>query len=218
MINEIFQILEASKENENIESFGPKFDQLLESVGASQNEANDWTVNRTIRIKLAMRAVSEGSKLETVIDLLTWKDFEGFIAEILGEHNFRCVESFRRRGNKLQRGMEIDVIGERGRTLVVIDAKMWGVRKGKSSALMTAAEKQLERTRELCSELERLSKKIGELSSGRYTLIPMITTWLVEDVEFHEGVPIIPIFKFNSFILDLDRYEEMVVTVDCFVD
>lgn len=108
-------------------------------------------------------------------------------------------------------GMEIDVVGVRGRTIIAIDAKMWGVRSGKGSALKTAAEKQKTRTLELSSELDRLSKKLTSLTNGSYTIFPVLVTWLVEDVELHEGVPVVPIFKLNSFIHELDNYEDLVV-------
>jgi hypothetical protein len=169
-------------------------------------------LDREDRIQLAMEAVSLGVQVEKVVSLLNWKDFEGLVANILEENSFTCVESFRRRGNQELEGMEIDVIGVKGSTIVSVDAKMWGVRGGKSSALKTAAENQNGRTYVLSTELERLSKKMKTLQCGSYHLLPMIVTWLVEDVQFYDGVPIIPVFKFNSFMLQLPDYEEMIVS------
>jgi hypothetical protein len=143
---------------------------------------------------------------------MTWKDFEGFVAGILAENTYKCVESFRRVGNSEIHGMEIDVVGVRGRTIIAVDAKMWGVRGGKASALKTAAEKQKTRTFELSQELQRLFKKIPSLAEDTYTIFPVIVTWLVEEVEFHEGVPVVPIFKLNSFIQELEHHEDLVVS------
>ena len=89
---------------------------------------------------------------------------------------------------------------------------MCGFRSGKASALKSAAEKENKRTVELASELDRLSKKLNTLTEGPYTIFPVIVTWLVEEVELHEGVPVVPVFKLNSFILDLEQYEDMVVS------
>ena len=108
--------------------------------------------------------------------------------------------------------MEIDVIGVKGATIIAVDAKMWGTRSGKASALRTAAEKQKTRTQELSEELDRLAEKMGSLAMTEYQLFPVIVTWLVEDVELHEGVPVVPIFKLNSFILDLYQYEDLIVS------
>jgi hypothetical protein len=108
--------------------------------------------------------------------------------------------------------MEIDVVGVRGKTIIAVDAKMWSVRSGKASALKTAAEKQKTRTLELSLELDRLSKKLENVVKGSYTIFPVLVTWLVEEVELHEGVPVVPIFKLNSFIHELDYYEDLVVS------
>jgi len=159
-----------------------------------------------------MQVVELGAEIVEVVKLMTWKDFEGLIAGILNENNFRCTESFRRRGSSDVKGMEIDVIGVRGPMALSVDAKMWSVRGGKASALRTAAEKQKERTIRLTTQLSRLSEKIPSMVKGQYTIIPIMVTWLVEEVELHEGVPVVPVFKLNSFIQDFELYEDLVVS------
>jgi hypothetical protein len=36
-------------------------------------------------------------------------------------------------------------------------------------------------------------------------LIPIIVTFIEEDIKFYEGMPIIPILRLNSFINEIDR-------------
>ena len=208
----ITEILRQTKEGGEVSSTGSLTEEVLDQLGVSLSSGIPIQVNRTQRIDLARRAVKEGANIADVVDLLTWKDFEGFVASILSENTYRCVESYRRRGNSLIQGMEIDVIGVKGNTIISIDAKMWSIRSGKASALKTAAEKQKKRTLELSEELDKLSKKMGTLTERKYSLFPVLVTWLVEEVELHEGVPVVPIFKLNSFILDLDQYEDLVVS------
>ena len=50
------------------------------------------------------------------------------------------------------------------------------------------------------------------MRGGEYEFIPIIVTWLVEEVEMHEGVPIVPVFKFNSFILNFEQYQDLMVS------
>jgi hypothetical protein len=169
-------------------------------------------VNREQRIDLAMRVIQYGAELVKVVELMTWKDFEGLVAGILEENRFSCIESFRRKGNETVRGMEIDVIGARGYTILSIDAKMWGVRGGKASALKTASVKQKERTIRLTTQLQKLSEKISSMRKGKYTVFPVMVTWLVEEVEINEGVPVVPVFKLNSFIQDFEKYEDFIVS------
>jgi len=213
----ILRLLEETKDSETLTEVSDAARSLLTRLGAQEDTDGSIVVSRENRISLVTEAVSLGVDIESVVEQTTWKDFEGLVARVLSENDYICVESFRRRGSELLRGMEIDVIGVKGSTVVVIDAKMWGVRPGKSSALMTAAEKQKERTARLPGQMRKLSEKIGGLREGTYRLIPILVTWLVEEVAFHEGVPIVPIFELNSFLFDLSMYEDLLVSFDACV-
>ena len=208
----IKEILEQTKDSGELTTTTSLDSDLLDQLGVKEGSDNSIHVDRSQRIDLAKRAVQLGVDIAEIVELLTWKDFEGFVASILVANTFQCVESFRRRGNSLVHGMEIDVIGVRGDTIISIDAKMWGVRSGKKTALKQAAEKQKIRTQELSNELDRLSSKMTNLDTREYRLFPALVTWLVEEVEFHEGVPVVPIFKLNSFILEFYQYEDFMVS------
>lgn len=211
ILNTIIEVLRQTKENSELSLTDSLEEKELEKLGFEKTDGK-FIIDRTQRIDLAKQAVEHGAGIGDIVELLTWKDFEGFVASILTANSYQCVESFRRRGNSLMYGMEIDVIGVRGSSIIAIDAKMWGIRSGKASALKKAAEKQKIRTKELSEELDRLAKKIEKLSTREYQLLPVLVTWLVEEVELHEGVPVVPIFKLNSFILDVDQYEDLIVS------
>ncbi|MFW9956776.1 MAG: hypothetical protein ACFFCT_01785 [Candidatus Odinarchaeota archaeon] len=210
--NTIVEILKETKENGIITKQNGFTRDFLEHFGVYGDKNGAIIVSREKRIDLAMAAVEKGMEISEVISLLTWKDFEGLIAGILVENGFRCIESYRRKGNSFERGMEIDVIGVRGGLVFAIDAKMWGVRGGKSSSLRTAIEKQKVRTKKLVSQSEHLSRKMKAELQGQYEFVPIIVTWLVEEVELHEGVPVVPVFKFNSFVLDFESYRDLIVS------
>jgi len=208
----ILEILDQSKDTGKVTDLECVNTDLCYKFNLHVTQDETITVDREKRIDLAMQVVELGAEIVEVVKLMTWKDFEGLIAGILSENNFRCTESFRRRGSSDVKGMEIDVIGVRGPMALSVDAKMWSVRGGKASALRTAAEKQKERTIRLTTQLSRLSEKIPSMVKGQYTIIPIMVTWLVEEVELHEGVPVVPVFKLNSFIQDFELYEDLVVS------
>jgi hypothetical protein len=210
--NTIIEILKQTKDGGVITKENESLTSFLEPFSISRGKEGELIVDREKRISIAMAAVERGMDIAEIISLLTWKDFEGLIASILVEHGFRCIESYRRRGNSTEKGMEIDVIGIRGKVVLSVDAKMWGVRGGKSSALRTAAVKQKERTIRLVTQSEHLSKKIRIETQRDYEFFPILTTWLVEEVELYEGVPVVPIFKFNSFILDFETYRDLIIS------
>ncbi|MHA2380037.1 MAG: hypothetical protein ACXADS_12255 [Candidatus Thorarchaeota archaeon] len=212
---QVMNVLKCTKESEPLLNVDESMTDLLLEVGATRTTDDSWVFDRSSRVSLALQAISMGAEPESIVNLLTWKDFEGLVAGILDANDYRCVESFRRRGTSEVSGMEIDVIGARGKRIVAVDAKMWGVRAGKSSALRNAAEEQRERTARLCGDIERLAEKMGGFSHGTYTLMPILVTWLVEEIILNEGVPIVPVFKLNSFILELPSYEDMIVSYEC---
>lgn len=206
------EILDQSKETGLVKDFDGLDLDICYNLNLRVNDGGTIEVDREKRIELAMMATETGMQIVDVVNMLTWKDFEGLIANILAENNFKCTESFRRRGTFDVKGMEIDVIGVRGHTIISVDAKMWSVRGGKGSALRTAAENQKVRTKMLTAQLTKLSKKIPAIVPGNYTIFPTMVTWLVEEVEMHEGVPVVPVFKLNGFIQDFEIYEDRIVS------
>ncbi|MHA2425114.1 MAG: hypothetical protein ACXAEF_10020 [Candidatus Thorarchaeota archaeon] len=210
----LVSILKHSKDGDAILSTSVLMTEVLEELGVLVSTDQTWTLTRDQRISVALKAISAGIEPETVVMSMTWKDFEGLIAQVLSENSYDCTESFRRRGNKLEEGMEIDVIGVRGNSILVIDAKMWGVRKYKASALIEAVKKQIVRTERLADQLDKLTKRIPNLKPQRYELYPIMVTWLVEDVKLHEGVPVVPVFKLNSFLQELAHFQDMVIAVE----
>jgi len=213
-LQQILHLLEESKENGTISSLDDQSRSILAQLEVRKTMDEQLHISREQRVSLALLAVSSGAEIESVIERMTWKDFEAFVARVLTENDYACVESFRRRGNQLVKGMEVDVIGVKGNTVIAIDAKMWGVRPGKSSALMTAADRQKDRTARLPDQIKKLSDRIPSMRDGLYRVIPVLVTWLIENTEFQEGVPIVPVFQLNSFLLDLPVYEDMIVSYE----
>ncbi len=211
-IQHILGMLKESKDRDAVLLADPVDIRLLQKLGVSNLDDGQWIVKREERIDLATVAVSHGVDMERVVKVMSWKDFEGFVGRVLDENGYKYTESFRKRGTGETEGMEIDVVGVKGKRILSLDAKMWGDRSGKTSALVAAAEKQATRTSRLGNELERLQKKIGVLRPGEYNLLPAIVTWLVEDIQFHEGVPIVPIFKLNAFLLELDNFAHSMIS------
>ncbi len=177
----IIQILRASRETGVVTSLSQPVVRILRDVGAEEHDSI-WVLDRQTRIRLAQEAVSQGVDIESIVDSLTWKDFESLVASVLRENGFRCIESLRRRGDAIADGMEIDVVGVRGHNIVSVDAKMWGTRHDKTSALVLAAKRQNRRTTQLTKMLPILAVKLS-IQPGRYTFIPVLVTWLVEDIE-----------------------------------
>ncbi|MCS7094070.1 MAG: restriction endonuclease [Candidatus Aenigmarchaeota archaeon] len=133
--------------------------------------------------------IKNGLTLEEAFQTINWQDFEKVVAEIFEKHGFKSTINF---VFKTEKKYQIDVLAERGELIVLVDCKQWGKHRYKVSELKKAALRHKER----CEEF----KKIVE--DGR-KLIPLIVTLLDECVYQFEGVYIVPLFKLNSFLLEI---------------
>ena len=134
------------------------------------------------KLKSALSDIKSGVPIEEASRDVDWKDFEGLVAEILESKNFEVVRNFRMK----KPTMEIDVVGIRLDTAVLIDCKHW--KRMSNSALEGIVQKQVERVKHYVSITDEIMA------------IPVIVTLYQESVKLINKVPIVPIMQFSSFI------------------
>ena len=134
------------------------------------------------KLKTAISAIKSGVPIEEASRDVDWKDFEGLVAEILESKNFEVVRNFRMK----KPTMEIDVVGIRLDTAVLIDCKHW--KRMSNSALEGIVQKQVERVKHYVSITDEIMA------------VPVIVTLYQESVKLINKVPIVPIMQFSSFI------------------
>ena len=134
------------------------------------------------KLKTALSDIKSGVPIEDASLNVDWKDFEGLVAEILESKNFEVVRNFRMK----KPTMEIDVVGIRLDTAVLIDCKHW--KRMSNSALEEIVQKQIERVKHYVSITDEIMAA------------PVIVTLYQEGVKLINKVPIVPIMQFSSFI------------------
>ena len=134
------------------------------------------------KLKTALSDIKSGVPIEEASRDVDWKDFEGLVAEILESKNFEVVRNFRMK----KPTMEIDVVGIRLDTAVLIDCKHW--KRMSNSALEGIVQKQVERVKHYVSITDEIMA------------VPVIVTLYQESVKLINKVPIVPIMQFSSFI------------------
>ncbi len=112
-----------------------------------------------------------------------WQSFESVAGKIFEANDFSVEVNKVKVENRKRR--QFDVIAKRGNLTIAVDCKRWDKDRYKTSALKDAVEKHIERTK--------------FLSSGA---LPLIVTLYDEAIYFHDDVPIVPIQKLNTFILE----------------
>jgi len=92
--------------------------------------------------------------------------------------------------------MQIDVVGinYESKLAIVVDCKHW--KRNNLSSISSYARKQAQRTSVL---LLQIRKKVS-------CAIPIMLTLYPMDIRLVDGVPVVPIVKFNSFIKDVPLY------------
>jgi hypothetical protein len=89
--------------------------------------------------------------------------------------------------------MEIDVVGTSSGFAIAVDCKHW--KRGSLSSIEGFAEKQAARA-------ERLLKHDNRVSMA----VPVVMTLHAESVRFAGGVPVVPVHKFRSFVMDVKGF------------
>jgi hypothetical protein len=145
---------------------------------------NDDLVNFNIpndRLQTALFAITFGATIEDVSEYLTWKDFEFLTGMILEEKDFDVTKNI----ILTKPRMEIDVVGKKMNTALLIDCKHW--KNMNKSALDEIVKKQIERVKRFVYD-------------KRISALPVIVTLHQEQIQFVDNVPIVPIMKLSSFL------------------
>ena len=148
------------------------------------------------KLKTALSDIKSGVPIEDASLNVDWKDFEGLVAEVLESKNFEVVRNFRMK----KPTMEIDVVGIRLDTAVLIDCKHW--KRMSNSALEKIVLKQIERVKHYVT------------TTNEIMAVPVIVTLYQEATKLVNRVPIVPIMQFSSFIDEFYGNLENIRTVE----
>jgi restriction endonuclease len=142
------------------------------------------------KIYAALLALRIGGDIEQVSTYLSWKDFEKLASELLTSFGYRTRTNVRFAKPR----MEVDVIGTAldGFTLAV-DCKHW--KRNNLSSISLFCEKQAARAKRLIEHDKSISQ-----------VVPVVLTLHTESVSFVDEVPLVPILKFKSFLLDVKGF------------
>jgi hypothetical protein len=138
------------------------------------------------RLDAALLCIRLGCDVEQVSKQLRWQDFERLASETLRSFGYKTRTNVRLTKPR----MEIDVLGVDSGLAIAIDCKHW--KRNNLSSLSLYARKQVSRTREIAKR----NKDMGRA-------IPAILTLHAEAVKFIDGVPIVPVSQFRSFVMDV---------------
>lgn len=152
------------------------------------------------RLTLAEAGLKQGLLPDTVSGLLDWKEFEQFCHQVLERNGFAVRANLRFARDK--RRYEIDLVAAKQPYLLFIDCKHW--RPGRSSYRKAALRQRLRMDAAFIEvSVLRVGTTTNLLDFQRLSLIVSLADPAVHTIE---GTVIVPIFRFNSFLLGLDEF------------
>ncbi|MFO7872087.1 MAG: restriction endonuclease [Candidatus Undinarchaeales archaeon] len=140
------------------------------------------------------KEINSGAEIEEVLEDVNWQEFEQTVSGLFEKHQYNVETNV---WFTLDRRFEVDVIAEKFEEILCIDCKKWGMRKGKTTALKYAVNDQIKRA----EAFKQYSKKKKEI-------YPILVTFLEENIIFEKNVPIVPVWRLNSFLLNFQKYKE----------
>ncbi|MEM3084871.1 MAG: nuclease-related domain-containing protein [Nitrososphaerales archaeon] len=141
------------------------------------------------KINASLLALRMGADAEDVSLLLHWKDFELLATNVLDAAGYTTFHGFRLKKPRI----EIDVVAIKEGTTLLVDCKHW--KRSSPSVLEKFAEMQVNR-----------AKAFLRAKSEVRTAVPLILTLHSESTTLANGVPVVPITKFRSFLNELSGY------------
>lgn len=150
-------------------------------IGARINDAYRYEPGQ--RLEAGIILLQQGYLVSDVAPRLDWRDFEGLVARILESEGYavrhNCIMTKPR--------MQIDVIGERMDMAMIVDCKHW--RRGTPGCQVLIRQRR---------RAQRWSDMHG------VDAIPVVVTLYEHTlVRSAEGVLVVPIMRFRSFVNDI---------------
>ena len=174
---------------------------INQALGREDYEKN-WInlKDKDVLTRIIIQFIEKNFPIEDLSEVLNWVQFEYLCMKIFEFNDFECKihYCFRDAGKRF----EIDILAYRNGLILAADVKHWSARQGKRSMLVKYAEKQDSRTGRLVQS-EKFRQDYNHIPVK--SLIPLIITWYDENIQFHERIPIIPVYKLNNFLNSFEQ-------------
>jgi Holliday junction resolvase-like predicted endonuclease len=149
------------------------------------------------RLKLAVKAATQGADIEQISRALHWQEFEEITATALKENGYAVHNNVR--FTHAGRRMEIDVVACRKPLVVCVDCKRW--QKGLAPAsLRRVVEAQVLRTKALANSLPSPKLKLECTQWERALFVPVVLSLVPSAQKFCGGVPVVAVLQLRDFV------------------
>jgi len=156
-----------------------------------------------VELEKIRNGILSGKTIEEILEGFNWQNFEKIVEEIFERNDFKIKRNFR---FKTKKRYEIDIIATRENIAFCIDCKRWGRGRYKRTGLGHAIKDQENRVNELAKFLKRNPLAKESLKININQTFPLLVTLLQENVIKEDNTFVVPVWKLNSFLLEVERY------------
>ena len=146
--------------------------------------------------KVSLRDLKAGGDIVEVSKDLHWRDFEAFASALLSETGYIVTRNL----FLTKPRAELDIIATYAKRALAIDCKHW--KYSSPAKLLIAIRTQRERAK-------RYGNSKYAMNAGISETLPALLTLYDDGVHVIEGSPIVPVSRFDSFLLELDGHLHM---------
>ncbi|MEM4647211.1 MAG: nuclease-related domain-containing protein [Candidatus Nezhaarchaeales archaeon] len=162
-------------------------------------------------IRLAMETVKLGVDIEIASRWLNWRDFERLCVEALQSHDFKVRAPLRFKFDSKRH--EIDIVACKKNAVLCIDCKHWEMMRGQQYKVKKSATSHLDKCIKLAKSASSLRNMGLNVHSGAY-LVPIMITLIDLNLKLPlNSVWVIPVFKLNSFLLELEAHIDEISSI-----
>lgn len=169
---------------------------LNNNIGQLSEKDRTISFSRSDKIWITLIAIRRGCDIQECSRLLSWQDFESLTSQILGHFEYDTKVNIVLTKPRCQ----LDVIAIKKDFLISIDCKHW--KNYSKSAIMPYVDKQIIRTRNYLRNNNKIKKAL-----------PMLLTLYDSNFKFINGIPIVPISFFKSFIFEFESFNDNIAYI-----
>lgn len=169
---------------------------LNNNIGQLSEKDRTISFSRSDKIRITLIAIRRGCDIQECSRLLSWQDFESLTSEILSHLEYDTKVNIVLTKPRCQ----LDVIGIKKDFLISIDCKHW--KNYSKSAIMPYVDKQIIRTENYLRNNKKIKKAL-----------PMLLTLYDSNFKFINGIPIVPISFFKSFIFEFESFNDNIAYI-----
>ncbi len=183
----------------------------LQEEGAIALADEEIRVSPEQRLRIAELAIVMGVDTERVARELRWQEFEAFTRQVLTRAGFATLEHFVSKASG--RRFEIDVLGAKEPVVLCVDCKHWH-HGWYPSKIAAAARNQLLRVLRLSEVMPVRGRKLPTSTWRSARLLPIVLTLGDVTPRVIDGVPIVSVLRFRSFLSEINPWVEQLRFVD----